>query len=134
MSLPANFREGADLVRTSNELAATLGTVVTGAMHSLTELEAVRGRIDLEMKRLDNDLQLAVLAAQKDMKLYEVAFPVFGQQMDRIQNRIDMTMEKVLNLIDADLTPENAQRQAMVMDLLNTTQANFDALVAKLLK
>lgn len=134
MSLPANFREGADLVRTSNELAATLGTVVTGAMRSLTELEAVRGRIDLEMKRLDNDLQLAVLAAQKDMKLYEVAFPVFGQQMDRIQNRIDMTMEKVLNLIDADLTPENAQRQAMVMDLLNTTQANFDALVAKLLK
>lgn len=134
MSLPANFREGADLVRTSNELAATLGTVVTGAMRSLTELEAVRGRIDLEMKRLDNDLQLAVLAAQKDMKLYEVAFPVFGQQMDRIQNRIDMTMEKVLSLIDADLTPENAQRQAMVMDLLNTTQANFDALVAKLLK
>lgn len=133
-TLPDSFREGADMVRSAGELAATLGTVVSGALRSLTELEALRGKIDLEMKRLDNDLQLAVLAAQKDMKLYETALPVFGQQLDRIQNRLDMAMEKALELINGDLTDDNARRRAMVMDLLSATQSNFDALVAKLLK
>ncbi len=132
-NLPSSLNESSALVRSSNELIATLGETLTTAMRSLTELEAVRGKIELEMKRLDNELQLAVAQANNDVALRQTLIPVFGQQLDRIQNRLDMAMEKALELVDGELTDDNSRRRTMVMELLAGTQANFDAMVAKML-
>lgn len=132
--LPSSFREGAEFLHAGESLVRSLTEFASGTLRSVNELQAVKGRIDVELKRLDNDLQLALETARRDLRLYEMSLPVFSRQLDHIQSRLDAATAKAMELLEtSDGSAQSAERQGFMLEILRSTQDSYATVVSKLL-
>lgn len=104
-----------------------------GVVQDLTELARVRQEAQYQLRLLDARLTAFIARTNADTARFNATLPVLEKQLDRIQNRIDLALDKALTLADGDFSDASVARQNYVVDLLSEMNKSFNDLVAKLM-
>lgn len=115
------------------DIIKSLDGLVSNMTSGTARVVESTGNVKTAMKRLENEMEAFIISAQKDAYLYEKSLGVWEKQLDRIQDRIDQAMTKVLNLADGDFNQETVQKQKMLMDALTQINDSFNTMVVKLM-
>lgn len=140
-TLPEQYRgtESSEVSEKTNnlqsvkEIIKSLDGLVSNMTSGTARVVESTGNVKTAMKRLENEMEAFIISAQKDAYLYEKSLGVWEKQLDRIQDRIDQAMTKVLNLADGDFNQETVQKQKMLMDALTQINDSFNTMVVKLM-
>lgn len=115
-----------------NNTLATLNSMITNTTSGIATIVQATGDVRVAMQSLENEMEQFRINAQKDAYLYEKSLPMWEQQLNRIQDRIDKAMDHLLSF-DSDFSESAIQRQNMVMDVLTEVNNSFNAMVMKLM-
>lgn len=125
-ALSTTTNQVADSLRSLENMACTVTT-------NIRDIVSIRANVEIQLKQLDTQLNLAMLNAKKDAQLYEMSLPMWERQLDQIQHRLDVVMDKVLSMADESFSEGTLKKQSLMMDLLTTSSTQFNQIVAKLL-
>lgn len=131
----------ADLAALENSIMAmesargvitSLEKCATGIITEMKELESIRAQARLQMKVIDTQFETFLARLHSNETLYAQSLPTFNRLLDRIQDRIDRTLDKALALADGEVTESSVKNQEFVMGILTAMNNDFNAMVAKL--
>ena len=127
-----NYSEKTELVEIEKTLA-TLDRLVSNGTTGIKNIIEASGNVKIAMQNLENEMEKFRISAQKDAYLYEKSLPMWERQLDKIQERIDNTMNKVMDSLSNDFSEESLKKQNMMMDVLMSVNESFNAMVMKLM-
>ena len=127
-----NNSEKSELVEIEKTLA-TLDSLVSNGTTGIKNIIEASGNVKIAMQNLENEMEKFRISAQKDAYLYEKSLPMWERQLDKIQERIDNTMNKVMDSLSNDFSEESLKKQNMMMDVLMSVNESFNAMVMKLM-
>lgn len=116
-----------------NDTLIKLDGLITTTTTGIANIVQITGNVKIAMQSLENEMEQFRINAQKDAYLYEKSLPMWEQQLNRIQDRIDKVMDRVLSSESSDFSETAIQRQNMLMDVLTEVNGSFNAMVMKLM-
>ena len=116
-----------------NDTLIKLNGLITTTTTGIANIVQITGNVKIAMQSLENEMEQFRINAQKDAYLYEKSLPMWEQQLNRIQDRIDKVMDRVLSSESSDFSETAIQRQNMLMDVLTEVNGSFNAMVMKLM-
>lgn len=116
-----------------NDTLIKLDGLITTTTTGIANIVQITGNVKIAMQSLENEMEQFRINAQKDAYLYEKSLPMWEQQLNRIQDRIDKVMDRVLSAESSDFSETAIQRQNMLMDVLTEVNGSFNAMVMKLM-
>lgn len=116
-----------------NETLTILDSMITNTTTGIANIVQITSSVKIAMQSLENEMEQFRINAQKDAYLYEKSLPMWEQQLNRIQDRIDKVMDRVLSSESSDFSETAIQRQNMLMDVLTEVNDSFNTMVMKLM-
>lgn len=116
-----------------NNTLGQLDSLITNTTSGIANIVQITGNVKIAMQSLENEMEKFRINAQKDAYLYERSLPMWEQQLNRIQDRIDKAMDRVLSVDPSDFSEASIQRQNMFMDALIEVNNSFNTMVMKLM-
>lgn len=116
-----------------NNTLGQLDSLITNTTSGIANIVQITGNVKIAMQSLENEMEKFRINAQKDAYLYEKSLPMWEQQLNRIQDRIDKAMDRVLSVDPSDFSEASIQRQNMFMDALIEVNNSFNTMVMKLM-
>lgn len=120
-------------IETVNSTLVELDSLITNTTSGIANIVQIAGEVKIAVQSLENEMEKFRINAQKDAYLYEKSLPMWEQQLNRIQDRIDKAMDRILSFDPSDFSEAAIQRQNMFMDVLTEVNDSFNAMVMKLM-
>jgi len=115
------------------ERANNMLAMVTNTATSLADTAVAIKQANLEMARLETQLDMFICNAQTNLEKFKSTIPMLERQLDRAADRIEKITDKILDKTDESLTDENLQKQSMLLDALNQHNQTFNNILMKLI-
>lgn len=104
-----------------------------GIMSSVTDLKRVAAEVEVQRSQLDFQLNALLIKAQSDLESKKLFVPIIGNQLDRIQDRIDKFSDKLIDMMD-DFSIEAMEKQRILLEFIEGQNEKLQQLSFNLMR
>ena len=130
---PATIEDYKEFGRQAENIVGKVTSTIDNISCSLVKIKEMSAQVELECARMEHALDILMLKAQRDVKIYEQSLPILDKQFENCQKRMDRLMDKAMDLITSDVSAESLNRQEAMMSLIEITNNSLNSLIAKLI-
>lgn len=130
---PATIDDYKEFADQTERVVNKVSLMVENITDSVVRINELSAQVKLECARMEHTLDVLMIKAQRDIKIYEESLPILDRQFEKCQNRMDKLMDKAMDLITSDLSAESLNRQEAMMSLIEITNNSLNTLIAKLI-
>lgn len=133
LNRPATIEDYKEFGRQAENIVGKVTSTIDNISCSLVKIKEMSAQVELECARMEHALDILMLKAQRDVKIYEQSLPILDKQFENCQKRMDRLMDKAMDLITSDVSAESLNRQEAMMSLIEITNNSLNSLIAKLI-
>lgn len=130
---PATIEDFKEFGRQAENIVGKVSSTIDNISTSMVRIKEISAQVELECARMEHALDVLMLKAQRDVKIYEQSLPILDKQFESCQNRMDRLMDKAMDIITSDVSAESLNRQEAMMSLIELTNNSLNSLIAKLI-
>ena len=138
------MRENNELMRTEIESMASayadqidklqmVAFHTKGIMYSIADCRRVAAEVEFQRAQLDHQLNTLLIKAQSDLESKKLFVPIIGEQLDRIQDRIDKFSDKLIDMMD-DFSIEAMEKQRILLEFIEGQNEKLQQLSFNLMR
>lgn len=131
--LPATIEDFKELGACAERMVNQVSGVIDNITGTIINIKQISAEVELEQARMERAIDALMIKAQRDIQIYEKSLPILDKQFERCHDRMDKLMDRSMDLITNDLSPEALNRQEAMMSLIEITNNSLNSLIAKLI-
>lgn len=130
---PVSIEDYKEIGRQAENIIGKVTSTIDNITSSVVKIREMSAQVEMECARMEHALDVLMLKAQRDVKIYEQSLPILDKQFESCQKRMDRLMDKAMDLITDDLSANSLNRQEAMMSLIELTNNSLNALISKLI-
>lgn len=127
---PADVRT---IVERADNIVGTLSTALSNFANNAVQIKTISADVDMELARLDKELDALMIKSKRDIQIYEESLPVLDKHFTICQERMNKLMDRAMDVISSDTSENSLAKQETILKMIETANSALNALIAKLI-